>query len=142
MNPMQKMVDALAGRQRTAGADQDDARRELEACGAQLAAAQHQIADQGQEIALLRADLTAAVKAAERFRSEGASLLAANRVLMRIADGRDTGGQAIDGQAPAATPAELLRRQADQDRRNVAALADRIDDLIRENEQLIKALAG
>lgn len=133
MISIQKMVDALAGRRIAVTAGQDDARRELKACAAQLAQAQAQIAEQGREIALLQNDLTIAVQAAcrerseaGRQRSEAASLRAASQRLMRIADGRE----AAERQTPAVSdPDEQLQRQAEQDRRNAIAMQDRILEL-------------
>lgn len=138
MISIQKIADALAGRRIALIASRDDARSELKACAAQLAHAESQIAQQRREIALLQNELTIAVQTADRHRSEAASLRAANRGLVRLAEGHER----IDGRTPAAAPADQLRRQAEQDRRNAIALEDRIEDLLRENAQLLKALAG
>lgn len=139
MISIQKIADALTGRRIAVTAAQDDARRELKACGAELALAQSQIAGQGREIVLLQQALTDAVKIADQHRSQVASLRAANQGLIRLADGRQP---AAVRTTAVPEPDEQLRRQAEQDRRNVVALEDRIDSLLRENEDLLKALAG
>lgn len=139
MISVQKMIDALAGRRIGDATSQDEAHRELAAQRALLDAARVDLADQSREMELLRDDLAVALGVGERLQSEVASLRAANHGLVRLAERLEP----IDARSPAVSqPGEQLRRQADQDRRNATALQERIDDLLRENEQLLKALAG
>jgi hypothetical protein len=131
VSPWRGFVAAITGRRIAAHVTtHDDAVSELHAVQQQLAAAQAQIADMGAEIAQLHDDLTGAVKAADQLRSERNSLRAANRGLMRIADGR--GAVVADRglvDRPEAMPMDELRRQADQDRRNAVRLENQLAQL-------------
>jgi hypothetical protein len=143
---IQAIADALAGRRIAVGADQDDARRELKACAAQLAAAQAQIARLGAEKAATDRRATAAIERAEL--AENALKLEAREVarLERQVASPGGFGRTLD---PPPGLGTTLAPAADRDRRNLARLEARVRELEDENtdlrrnyEALMKLAAG
>lgn len=118
------ILAALAGRRIAVAAGQDDARRELRACAAQLAAAMAQIASMGRNLATAENDLAAYAKRHQEVVSQVASLTVANRRLIELLDARP----AAPGTASVAPGdnAAYWRAKWEQDRRNVVELENRL----------------